>query len=43
MYGAELVEAIESRFLKSSGSALNMDAAPYKAVGDLRYYHGTVY
>lgn len=43
MYGVELVEAIESRFPKSSGSALNMDAVPYKAVGDLRYYHSTVY
>lgn len=42
MYEVGLVKAVERRFLRVMGSSLDMDAAPYKAVGDLRYYRGVV-
>ena len=42
MYGADLLKAVERRFLRVMGFGLDMDAAPYKAVGDLRYYRGVI-
>ena len=41
-YEVGLVKVVERRFLRVMGSSLDMDAAPYKAVGDLRYYRGVV-
>lgn len=40
VYGTDLAQIIESRFLSFSGLSLDMDDVPYKAVGDLRYYRG---
>lgn len=40
VYGTNLAQIIESRFLSFSGLSLDMDDVPYKAVGDLRYYRG---
>lgn len=40
VYGTNLVQIIESRFLSFSGLRLDMNDVPYKAVGDLRYYRG---
>lgn len=42
-YGVNLVKAVERRFLRVTGSGLDMDTVPYKAVGDLRYYRGVVF
>lgn len=43
MYGADLGKSVERCFFHCVGCRLDMDAAPYKAVGDLRYYHGVAF
>ena len=43
VYGTDLTRIIECRFERFSGTKLDMDDVPYKAVGDLRYYCGVVY
>ena len=43
MYGEGFTEEVECRFERFSGTKLDMDDVPYKAVGDLRYYCGVVY